>query len=158
MAKNSNKKEKKVAKSNIKEEKIEKTDSKKVSKEKDTKKNKKSGFKDFKAELKKVVWPTPKELANSTSAVIAIVIVTAIIVLILDLAFELFNTYGIEQLRSVYSASQTVEEDTTSNEATEEIIENSENTTEESINTDTTNDTTVDSGTEEDSANSEVTQ
>ena len=136
MAKNlENNKEKKVAKSNIKEEKV---DSKKVS-SKDAKKNKKSGFKDFKAELKKVVWPTPKELANSTAAVIVIVIVVSIIVLILDIAFDFFNTYGIEKLRSAYSASQTVEENTTNNEATEEVLDNSSNTVEESNTTNTAN-------------------
>ena len=141
MAKNlENNKEKKVAKSNIKEEKVDskKVQDKKVS-SKDAKKNKKSGFKDFKAELKKVVWPTPKELANSTAAVIVIVIVVSIIVLILDIAFDFFNTYGIEKLRSVYSASQTVEENTTNNEATEEVLDNSSNTVEESNTTNTAN-------------------
>ena len=44
-------------------------------------KNKKSFFKDFKAELKKVNWPTPKQLLNNTIAVITIVFITAAIVL-----------------------------------------------------------------------------
>ena len=30
---------------------------------------KKHFFKDFKAELKKVIWPTPKQLVNNTVAV-----------------------------------------------------------------------------------------
>ena len=63
---------------------------------KDTKKNKvkkeknekKYFFKDFKAELKKVTWPTAKQLANKTVAVIAIVIIIAAIVFALDLAFD----------------------------------------------------------------------
>ena len=38
-------------------------------------------LKDFKAELKKVIWPTPKQLVNNTSAVLAIVLITAVIVL-----------------------------------------------------------------------------
>ena len=46
-------------------------------KENKTKKEKKHFFKDFKAELKRVIWPTPKQLVKSTSAVIFIVIVTA---------------------------------------------------------------------------------
>ena len=58
-------------------------------------KTKKHFFKDFKAELKKVIWPTPKQLANNTSAVIAIVLVTAVIVFVLDVAFDLGNKYGI---------------------------------------------------------------
>ena len=86
MAKDSNKKEEKVTKS-------------------DVNKNKKSGFKDFKAELKKVVWPTPKELVNSTVAVITIVLITAIIVFVLDVAFESLNTYGIDKIRSSVSNS-----------------------------------------------------
>ena len=47
---------------------------------KENAKNKKSFWKSFKAELKKVTWPTPKQLANNTSAVIAIVVLTAIII------------------------------------------------------------------------------
>ena len=41
---------------------------------KENSKNKKSFSKDFKAELKKVVWPTPKQLLNNTVAVITIVL------------------------------------------------------------------------------------
>ena len=41
---------------------------------------KKHFFKDFKAELKKVIWPTPKQLVNNTVAVITIVLITAVIV------------------------------------------------------------------------------
>ena len=43
-------------------------------------KNKKHFFKDFKAELKKVIWPTPKQIVNNTVAVITIVLITAVIV------------------------------------------------------------------------------
>ena len=50
-------------------------------------KAKKHFFKDFKAELKKVIWPTPKQLANNTTAVVAIVLLTAIIVFALDVVF-----------------------------------------------------------------------
>ena len=38
-------------------------------------KTKKHFLKDFKAELKKVIWPTPKQLVNNTSAVLAIVLI-----------------------------------------------------------------------------------
>ena len=54
-------------------------------------KNKKSFFKDFKAELKKVIWPAPKQLANSTTAVITIVLIAALIVFALDVVFDIFN-------------------------------------------------------------------
>ena len=54
-------------------------------------KNKKSFFKGLKAELKKVIWPTPKQLVNNTIAVITIVLITTLIVFVLDLAFESLN-------------------------------------------------------------------
>ena len=50
---------------------------------------KKNFFKDFKAELKRVIWPTPKQLLNNTTAVVTIVIITAIIVFALDAVFDL---------------------------------------------------------------------
>ena len=76
------------------------------------KKEKKHFFKDFKAELKKVIWPTPKQIVNNTIAVITIVIITAIIVLVLDLAFEALNTYGINKIRGLVSSDNiTVEEE-----------------------------------------------
>ena len=67
---------------------------------KKVKKENKNEFKNLKAELKKVVWPTPKQLANNTIAVITIVLITAVIVFALDSAFEKTNEYGIEKLKS----------------------------------------------------------
>ena len=64
-------------------------------------KNKKHFFKDFKAELKKVIWPTPKQVVNNTVAVITIVLITAIIVFVLDLVFDLINDRGINKLKSI---------------------------------------------------------
>ena len=63
-------------------------------------KNKKHFWKDFKAELKKVIWPSPKQLSSKTFAVIVIVLITAAIVFILDLAFDLINEKGINKLKS----------------------------------------------------------
>ena len=55
---------------------------KEVSKnDKKEKKENKHFFKDFKAELKRVIWPTPKQLVNNTIAVIVIVLITAAIVI-----------------------------------------------------------------------------
>ena len=62
-------------------------------------KNKKHFFKDFKAELRKVIWPTPKQLANKTLAVVVIVLITAAIVFILDVVFDLLNEKGINRLK-----------------------------------------------------------
>ena len=60
-------------------------------KSKKEEKNKRHFFKDFKAELKRVVWPTPKQLLNSTIAVITIVLVIGVTVFVLDMGFELLN-------------------------------------------------------------------
>ena len=74
---------------------------------KSKKENNRHFFKDFKAELKKVMWPTPKQVLNNTTAVITIVLITAAIVFVLDVAFEKLNTHGIDKLKSVISSSQT---------------------------------------------------
>ena len=62
-------------------------------------KNKKSFFKGLKAELKKVNWPTPKQLVNNTVAVITIVLITALIVFVLDFTFEAINKNGIDKIK-----------------------------------------------------------
>ena len=60
---------------------------------------KKHFFKDFKAELKKVIWPTPKQLVNNTVAVVTIVLITAAIVFVLDVVFDMMNKHGISKLQ-----------------------------------------------------------
>ena len=92
---------------------------------KENSKNKKSFFKDFKAELKKVVWPTPKQLVNNTVAVITIVLITAAIVFVLDLAFESLNKYGVDKVKE--SITQ-IDEQSTDNTTTDENVNSSENT------------------------------
>ena len=95
------------------------------------KKEKKHFFKDFKAELKKVIWPTPKQLVNNTVAVITIVLITAIIVFVLDLAFEKMNTHGINKLKEMVESkneisNEIVEENTEIQNSTENETEFSE--------------------------------
>ena len=94
-------------------------------------KDKKSFVKGFKAELKKVIWPTPKQLFNNTVAVLTIVIITALIVFILDFTFESINKYGIDKIKNIVSNS------TTTNEVSEE--NNIENTSTEDNNIETAN-------------------
>ena len=94
-------------------------------------KDKKKFGKDFKAELKKVVWPTPKELAKSTLAVIAIVIVIVAIVFCLDFVFEAMNKYGIDKVKQAVTTEEensTVEgeEESTESTETEETTEGEE--------------------------------
>ena len=101
-------------------------------------KEKKSFIKGVKGELKRIVWPTPKQLANNTIAVITIVIIVAIIVFALDFAFKNMNEYGIEKIKTVVdNNSNTAEE---SNVVNEESDSESSNNTEEGT-TDNTNST-----------------
>ncbi len=95
-------------------------------------KNKKHFFKDFKAELKKVIWPTPKQIVNNTIAVITIVLITAVIVFVLDLIFDIFNEQGINRLKANIKNKVVVEN------VTDQNSENTENVTEE-VTTENTN-------------------
>ena len=104
-----------------------------MAKQEKDKKNQKQFWKDFKAELKKVIWPTKKQLANNTLVVVAMVLATAVVVLVLDLAFEALNTYGINKLKTTVQNSisapvdennSTEEEDNHNNEETETSAEN----------------------------------
>lgn len=117
-----------------------KTNNKKEKKSKD----KTSFFKSFKAELKRVSWPTPKQLANNTTAVIVIVLILAAIVFVLDFAFESVNKYGIDKIKesvinsnvetnnsSEATEQQTEGNGTTENEETTEVTEGTETTEQE---------------------------
>ena len=72
-------------------------------------KNKRHFFKDFKAELKKVIWPTPKQIVNSTIAVITIVIIAAAIVFVLDLLFDILNNKGINSIKENIKNKKAIE-------------------------------------------------
>ena len=102
-------------------------------KKQENNKNKKSFFKDFKAELKKVVWPTPKQLVNNTVAVITIVLITALIVFVLDLAFETMNSKGIDKIKDVISTENEINENNTT-EDNNTITTDEANTTNEAEN------------------------
>ena len=103
---------------------------------------KKHFFKDLKAELKKVIWPTPKQLVNNTVAVITIVLITAAIVFALDVVFDMMNKHGISKLQNYVSETFTTEEtNTTENNTTNSSEENTtteNNTTSEGENTENT--------------------
>ncbi len=98
---------------------------------KENSKNKKSFFKDFKAELKKVNWPTPKQLLNNTIAVVTIVLITAAIVFVLDIAFETLNKHGVDKIKEIVGTNQSVSEDATTKEPTEGNVEAEGEATEE---------------------------
>ena len=119
---------------------------------KDVKENKQKShyFKDMKAELKKVIWPTPKQVLNSTIAVIVFTIIIAVIVFVLDLGFDAINTYGVtalqEKIQTSYKESHPSEDENTTSEntTTEENSSNSEaseenNSENVNVETDSTN-------------------
>ena len=119
---------------------------------------KKNFFKDFKAELKRVIWPTPKQLLNNTTAVVTIVIITAIIVFALDAVFDLGNKYGISKLQSIVNEKYNNTESTNitdnsstdnNTESTENTSSTEENTSENSDETPSTENTDGESGNEE---------
>ena len=98
----------------------------KVEKEK---KEKSHFFKDFKAELKKVIWPAPKQVVNNTTAVVVIVLITALIVFVLDLTFETLNTHGVNRLKSIVRVEENVMDNNTVDNTTNTIDEKGEQET-----------------------------
>lgn len=114
-----------------------------MAKEKDNKvKNENKHFmKDVKAELKKVTWPSSKQMVNNVTAVIVIVLVTAAIVFCLDFVFGAINKYGVDKLKEHVqknqSQSQVIETVPTS---TENNNENANNETENADNNENTSD------------------
>ena len=97
-----------------KEKEVKPVNNKKSKKEE---KNKRYFFKDFKAELKRVVWPTPKQLVNSTIAVITIVLVIGVTVFVLDMGFELLNKQNAKLQSSLQNKySNSLNNNTTSEE------------------------------------------
>ena len=45
-------------------------------------------LKDYKGELKKITWPTPKQTAKNTGLVLAAMVVIGLFVVLLDLFFQ----------------------------------------------------------------------
>ena len=102
-----------------------------MAKEKENKvKNENKHFmRDVKAELKRVVWPTSKQMVNNVTAVIVIVLITAAIVFCLDFVFGAMNKFGVERLKEkVQSNNQTQVVDTQTNNENQQVEENTENT------------------------------
>ena len=122
-------------------------------------KAKKQFFKDFKAELKKVIWPTPKQLANNTTAVVAIVLITAIIVFALDVVFDLGNKYGITHLQSIVNEKFNTTDNTTTDNTnnTDNGETNTSSNTEETTSSDE-NKTSNEENTTEENTSAETEQ
>lgn len=94
-------------------------------KDKEVKEKKTSYFKAMRAELKKVTWPTPKELVNNTVAVISFVLIIALIVFVLDTCFNEANK-GVTKLQEKVQTSFNADEESSEEDS------NSENTEGES--------------------------
>ena len=116
---------------------------------KENNKQKSRYFKDMKAELKKVIWPTAKQTANNTVAVIAFTLAIALIVFVLDVVFDFANKNGVvalqEKVKSSYSASNTTEETNTENTTSEEGKENSTEENATNVEVETSNSTSTES-------------
>ena len=54
-------------------------------------------FRELRSELKKVVWPTPKQVVKNTLVVFACVLVVGLIIWL----FDLFAEFGIKTLRDL---------------------------------------------------------
>ena len=91
----------------------------KINKVKKEGKEKKNGnfWKDSRAELKKVTWPTAKQLFSKTAVVIAIVLIIALIVFVLDTVFD--KGYEFIMNKATSNTSQTVTENANEVEVTE---------------------------------------
>ena len=90
-------------------------------------------------------WPTPKQLVNNTTAVVVIVLITAIIVFALDLIFENLNKYGVDKLKAIVSNNQVIEQGTNETENTSNtVVEDVNSTSEENVEaTDNTSNTSA---------------
>lgn len=81
-------------------------------------------FKDMRSELKKVVWPTKKQIVNNTLWVMILVIIVAVVVLGVDLVLEkidatLWNKLDSSNDVGIYSEDGNVDID---NEDTTDVV------------------------------------
>ena len=97
--------------------------------------------KELKSELKKVSWPTFKQLVNNTSAVIAIVIIVAAIVFVLDVCFENLNDLGVGKIKTLVSTEES-ESDTETEEDSTDLGDGIELTTDDTTDSEETTETT----------------
>jgi preprotein translocase subunit SecE len=86
---------------------------------------KKHWFKDFKAEIKKIVWPTGKKLFDNTVVVITMVIVVALIIFVLDLGFKALSGLEVNELNRLKSEVAAESSNTTSSVTDATITEDS---------------------------------
>ena len=116
---------------------------------KENNKQKRHYFKDMKAELKKVIWPTAKQTANNTVAVIVFTLAIALIVFVLDVVFDFANKNGVvalqEKVKSSFSVNRATEESTNESKTSEEGTENSSEENATNVEVETSNSTSTES-------------
>ncbi|MBR3133767.1 MAG: preprotein translocase subunit SecE [Clostridia bacterium] len=98
---------------------------KETNKKNKEKSDKKPFFKDFKSELKKVIWPTPKQLFNSTSTVIIIVLLTAALVFVLDFCFDKGYQFIIDRADKVVQSNKKDDDDNSTENDTSDVTDDS---------------------------------
>jgi preprotein translocase subunit SecE len=77
-------------------------------------KNKKSFHQNMKAELKKVIWPTGKQVVKSTFATIGFVLLISIILVALNSVFSFLNSKWVDLV---------LDDDNNANKQNEQIID-----------------------------------
>lgn len=50
-------------------------------------------FREMKGEMKKVVWPTKKQVLNNTSVVLVVVIISSVAISVLDLVLNVLRNF-----------------------------------------------------------------
>ena len=103
---------------------------KKTEKSKKDVKNKRHFWKDFKAELKKVTWPTAKQLVTKTAVVIAIVLIISAIVFVLDFAFDKGYEFIVTKASSSINKDNTTDAEATDTNSTDETTTTEDNAVE----------------------------
>ena len=98
---------------------------KETNKKNKVKSDKKPFLKDFKSELKKVIWPTPKQLFNSTSTVIIIVLLTAALVFVLDFCFDKGYQFIIDRADKVVQSNKKDDDDNSTENDTSDVTDDS---------------------------------
>jgi len=118
-----------------------------ANKEKEVKENKKNKnfLKEMRMELKKVSWPTPKELLNNTIEVIVFVLIIAIIVFILDVCFDNINKHGITKIQNKVQSSFKSEDTDSETDSEEDNSEDSEEGESEESNDENTDESSEES-------------
>ena len=117
-------------------------------KDNNSNKENKHFFRDFKAEIKKVIWPTPKQLINNTVAIITMVLIVSAIVFVLDLGFDAANKYGLTNLQKAVQSNTSDNTTTSDSNESNNDETNSAESTDSSESIETTVDNSEDNTTE----------